>query len=104
VYVAKWREADAHEQVDAQTKVRNRQWFEDNQYSFSMFLANQQNSHLRLDSIENKGVLSATFDDADELRGTELNVQPTLCDDDDDAEYPNVLNFCLSDNGTSEIL
>ena len=33
-----------------------------------------------------------------------MNVRPTLCDDDDDAEYPNVLNFCLSDNGTSEIL
>lgn len=107
VYVAKWREAlgpDAHEHVDAQTKVRNQQWFEDNQYSFTMFLANQQNSHLRLDRMGNKGVSSATFDDDDELRGTELNVRPTLCDDDEDAEYPNVLNFCLSDNGTSEIL
>ena len=69
-----------------------------------MFLANDQNSDLCLDQIANKGVLNPTYDEADELQGTDVSVQPSVITENDDADYPSVLNFCIPNDGLREIL
>ena len=89
--------------IEKQTKTRNDQWFRDNQYSYSMFLANDQNSDLRLNRIANKGVWNPTYDKADELQGTDVSVQPSVITENDDADYPSVLNFCIPNDGLREI-
>ena len=107
VYQAKWTETfrpPCSKSLDVQTRTRNEQWFRDMQFSFSMWLVNDQNCDLRLDRIANKGVLTATFDDADELQGTDVSIHPTLHTENDDADYPNVLNFCIPNEGFNEIL
>ena len=107
VYKKKWAESlgpHARQSVDTQTRIRNQQWFRDNQYAYSMFLANEHNNDIRLDRASNKGVLSATYDEADELQGTEVSVRPALYDENDDVEYPSVLNFCMPNDGLREIM
>lgn len=107
VYRAKWNESlgpDANQSIDTQTRKRNELWFRDNQYSYSMYLANEHNTDIHLDRLSNKGVLSATYDDADELCGTEVSIRPALYDENDDAEYPSMLNFCLPVDGFQDVL
>ena len=38
------------------------QWRRDNQYSFTMYLANRQNRDINIDRANNKGVLKAQFE------------------------------------------
>jgi len=69
------------------------EWFRDNQFSYTMFLANQHNTEINLTRQTHKGVLDCQFEAAEELEGTDVSIRPVLYDKLDDAEYPSVLNF-----------
>jgi len=69
------------------------QWARDNQYSYSMFLSTKQNIDIHHQRVDNKGMLKARFEGADELDGLEVDIQTALNDEVDTSEYPSLLNF-----------
>ena len=63
-------------------------WQRDNQFSFSMYLDSQHNRDTHLDCVDNKGVLKAQFDEADELVNVDVDIRASLNDVSDLSEYP----------------
>ena len=74
------------------------QWNRDNQYSYSMFLSADHNIDIHEQRVENEGVLKATFEPADELEGTEVDIRYDISDALDDADFPSVMNFLPADS------
>lgn len=74
------------------------QWRRDNQYSYSMYLATQHNADVRLERIDNRGMLKARYEPDDALRDVEVDLRHDIIDDVDDVEYPSSLNFLPPDS------
>lgn len=74
------------------------QWHRDNQFSYSMYLASKHNRDVRLDQIENKGVLKATYEPAEELADVDVEIRPEIIDEVDESEFPSVLNYLPPDD------
>jgi hypothetical protein len=62
-----------------------------------MYLANRHNTDIHHQRVDNKGVLKAQFEAAEELDGTTVDIQPALYDQVDETEYPSALNFVPPD-------
>ena len=82
VYRVKFREAfkarsDSDDSLQIQDYARDCLWKRDNQHSYSMYLSTKHNRDIHLDRLTNKGVLTAQYEPADELDGTE--VKYTAC-------------------------
>jgi hypothetical protein len=73
------------------------QWHRDNQYSYSMYLANKHNRDIHLDRVDNKGVLKARYEAAEELADLEVEIRPEIYDEVDESDFPSVLNFLPPD-------
>ena len=102
VYRLKFQEGfkakpDSCDHLEMQNYARDCLWKMDNQYSFSMFLANQHNREIHLDRLGNKGVLTAQYEPCEDLEGTEANIRPALYDELDDANYPSFMKFLSAD-------
>ena len=72
-------------------------WARDNQHASTMFLTAKQNYDVHQDRVENKGVKVAVYEQADELDDVAVALRLDLQDENDDAEYPSVLNFLPAD-------
>jgi len=72
-------------------------WQRDNQFIYSMFLANQHNRDIHLDRVDNRGVLKAQYEDVDELVNVNVDIRPALNDVSDLSEYPMLKNFMPPD-------
>jgi len=77
--------------------INGSHWHRENQFSYSMFKASLQNRDVRMDRSENKGVFKATYEAADELIDTEVDVRVPLAEDVDDEDVPSALNFLPAD-------
>ena len=73
-------------------------WHRDLQTSYTMFLVHSHNSNLKLERINNDGRLSAIFESADELVGTETDILSSIFDETDDYDNPSSVNFFPPDN------
>jgi RecA/RadA recombinase len=73
------------------------QWHRDNQYSYTMYLANRHNKSIRQDRVANDGIFVAKYETADELEGTDIEIRGRLAAETDNDEYPSVMNFIPSD-------
>jgi len=58
-----------------------------------MYLTNKHNRDVHTDRVNNKGVLKAQFESADELEDTGVDIRPSIYDEVDELEYPSALNF-----------
>jgi hypothetical protein len=74
-------------------------WHRDNQMAYTLFLANNHNSEIKIDRARNEGKLNARFEPAEELCGTEaeMEVRGDLFDEADDYEYPSAPYFLRTD-------
>lgn len=79
--------------------VPKSQWHRDNQMAYTLFLANNHNSEIKMDRARNEGKLNTRFEPAEELSGTEaeLEVWGDLFDEADDYEYPSAPYFLKPD-------
>lgn len=75
----------------------NSAWQRDNQYSYSMYLTNRHNTDIHTQRVEEKGVLKATFEPAEELQGINVEISKGIYDEVDESEYPSSLNFLPPD-------
>jgi hypothetical protein len=73
-------------------------WHRENQFSYSMYLANLQNRDIRMDRSENQGVFKAAYEAADELVDTEVELRVPLAENaEEEADVPSALNFLPAD-------
>jgi hypothetical protein len=73
-------------------------WHQDNQMSQSMYESGLHNADIRLDRVDNKGMMVPRYDMADELEGTQVEIAAKICDPDiDDVEPPSAQNFLPAD-------
>ena len=72
-------------------------WQRDNQYSYSMYLTNSHNVDLHSQRVEEKGVLTARFEPAEELQDLDIEINKPIYDGVDESDYPCSLNFLPSD-------
>ena len=68
-------------------------WHRDNQFAYSMYLVSQHNRDLHLDRVDNKGVLKAQYEKADELENVDVDIRPAVNDVSDLSEYPTFESF-----------
>ena len=68
-------------------------WQKDNQFAYSMYLVSQHNRDIHLDRVDNKGVLKAQFDEADELVNVDVDIRAAVNDVSDLSEYPTFETF-----------
>lgn len=71
-------------------------WHRDNQFSYTMYLNNLHNRDLHLDRSDNKGILVARYENADEL--VDVDVDLRITDEGDISEYPSCENFLPPDS------
>ena len=72
------------------------QWQRDNQHSYTMYLTTVHNRDIHLDRVENKGIIKAQYEPAEELLSeTDCSVElwPAIEAEGDEDEYPSVVNF-----------
>jgi len=69
------------------------QWQRDNQYSYSMYLASKHNTDIHAERVENNGVLRAQFEDDEELKDLNVDIQRSIFDEVDESDYPSAVNF-----------
>ena len=72
-------------------------WQRDNQHSYSTYLVNQHNRDIHQDRVDNRGVLKAQFEDADEMVEVDVDIRPSVHDEVDSSEYPTLENFMPPD-------
>jgi len=79
--------------VDKKVAIPGTAWHRDNQFAYSMYLVSRHNRDLHLDRVDNKGVLKAQFEEADELVNVDVDIQPAVNDVSDLSEYPTFESF-----------
>jgi len=88
-YMVKWNAGEVAPQGSA--------WHRDNAYSHSMWLSNGHNSDIHVERVQNNGVMKATFESADELQGTSVDIRFDANVPIDEYDLPSPLNFLPSD-------
>jgi len=71
------------------------QWQRDNQHSYTMYLTTVHNKDIHLDRVENKGIIKAQYEPAEQLSETDFSVElrPAIEAEGDEDEYTSVVNF-----------
>lgn len=89
VYMKMWK--------DGKVAQPGTQWHRDNQYSYTMHLANQHNRIVHEDRVDNEGMLVARLESTDDIEDSHVEIQPRLNSAGDDDAYPAAKNFIMSD-------
>lgn len=89
VYLRKWNTGEIAPAGSA--------WQRDNSYSHSMWQSNDHNSEIHRLRVNNKGKLKIQYESAEELEGTNIDIEAAVNDQFDESEFPSSLNFMPSD-------
>jgi hypothetical protein len=71
------------------------QWHRENQYNYTMYLANHHNRSVHSHRVENGGMFKATYVATEETEEGNENVRLNIVDDDVDADLPSATQFIL---------